>query len=147
MGVLGGEVVIHYRAGLAPQRERFVVAHEAAHGLRRQQHGSLEDVEARADLLAACLLAPRPAFLKLVRRFGHSVYDLAHALGCSQAVALLRLGEVTGRPVRLLGPRERVRGEPFVWPDVRRCLSGRHRDVVHPIKLADERKWGLMAAG
>lgn len=145
MGVLRGEVRIYYRAGTWAARARFGVAHEMGHGRRRQHHGSIGDVEARADLLGACLVAPRPAFERMVARVGHSVYDLAHAFGTTHAAALLRLGEVTGRPVRLLGERERTRGDAFEWPDVKRALRGLERHRVHPVKLADEKRWGLMA--
>lgn len=148
MAILNNEVEIYYRASMWHGRARFACAHEMGHGRLRRHHGTGGLLlEAKADLLGACLLAPRPAFLRMVKKLGHSVYDLAHAFDTTHATALLRLGEVTGRPVRLLGQRERVRGEPFVWPDVRKCLAGRCRNVVHPIKLADEKKVGLMAVG
>jgi hypothetical protein len=147
MGILEGEVRIHYRAGMWSARARFCVAHEAGHGRMRFHHGTGDlRLEALADLLGACLIAPRPAFERMVRKCGHSVYDLAHAFSTTQAAAMLRLGEVTGRAVRLLGPRERIRGEPFEWPDVRKCLRGGCRKIAHPVKLEDERKWGLMAS-
>lgn len=146
MGIVNGEVRIYVRASNNRARERLVGAHEMAHGLFGRFHSDTDWLlERRCDLLGACLLAPRPAFRLAVQRFGHSVYDLAHALSITQAAAMLRLGEVTGRPVKLLGPRERVRGEPFDWPDVRACLRGQHRGRVHPVRLADEGKWGLMA--
>jgi hypothetical protein len=147
-GVLHGEVVIRYRAGISAPRARFICAHEAAHRRRRDHHGSHALVEARADLLGACLLVPRPAFERAVGRFGHSIYDLAHALGITQAAALLRLGEVMGRPVKLLGRTPRERGAEFGWAgiDTTRALRGELRKIVHPIKLRDEGKWGLMSA-
>ncbi len=145
MGILRGEVRIFYRSGTWAARARFGVAHEMGHGRRRQHHGSIQDVEANADLLGACLVAPRPAFERMVKRVGHSVYDLAHAFSTTHAAAMLRLGEVTGRPVRLLGERERTRGEAFDWPDAKRALRGLERARVHPVKLLDEKRWGLMA--
>lgn len=146
MGLVKGEVWIYVRASSNPTRERFVLGHEMAHGLLGRVHADGDhELERICDLLGSCLLAPRPAFEKAVKRYGHAVYDLAHALSITQASAMLRLGEVTGRPVRLLGPRERVRGEAFQWPDVRACLRGMHRARVHPVRLADEGKWGLMA--
>lgn len=147
MGILDGEVRIYSRSGLSLERRRFAVAHEISHGRSRTHHNKGgAAVEARADLLAACLLAPRPAFLKMVKKCGHSIYDLAHAFSTTQATAMLRLGEVVGRPVRLLGPRERIRGEAFVWPDVKKALRGDLRHIVHPVRLADEKRWGLMAS-
>lgn len=148
MGRVGGSVRIYVRAGVSPARARWLVCHELAHAVLGRYHSDTDPLlERRCDLLGSCLLAPRPAFRGLVKRLGHSVYDLAHALSATQAHCLLRLGETTGRPVRLLGQRERVRGDEFVWPDVRKCLRGEVRRAVHPVRLADEKKWGLMVAG
>ncbi len=145
MGMLGGEVLIYYRSGMTSARQRFCVAHEAGHGRRRQLHERSDALsEAKADLLGACLIAPRPAFLRAVKRLGHSVYDLAHSFKTTHAAALLRLGECVGRPVLLLGPRERQRGEPFIFGDVRKALRG-GVPGCHPIKLADCGRWALMA--
>ncbi|NUP08396.1 MAG: ImmA/IrrE family metallo-endopeptidase [Polyangiaceae bacterium] len=147
MGIVRGEVWIYVRAGTNAARERFVLGHEMAHGLLGEHHSDANiALERRCDLLGSCLLVPRPAFELAFRRWGYAVYDLAHALSITQASAMLRLGEVTGRSVRLLGPRERFRGEPFDWPDVRKCLRGGCRSIAHPIKLVDERKWGMIAS-
>ncbi len=150
MGVLDGAPRIFYRAGLWNARARFVCAHEIGHGRRRQLHQRADALaEAKADLLGACLIAPRPAFLRAIKRMGHAVYDLAHAFNTTQATACLRIAEVTGRPVLLLGAGgpDRQRGEPFVFGDVKKALRGAMRASVHPIKLADEKRWALMAAG
>lgn len=146
MSMVDGAPWIYVRPSGHAARTRFVTAHEIAHPVIGRRHDD-DDVhlEMRCDMLAMCLLAPRPAFELALRHCGHSVYDLAHALSITQAAAMLRLGEVTGRPVRLLGARERIRGEPFDWPDARACLRGLHRGRVHPVRLADEGKWGLMA--
>jgi hypothetical protein len=145
MGLVHGEVRIYVRSSVVPERARWLTCHEIGHAEVRRWCGGGEALERSMDLLGACLACPRPAFERLVRRLGHSVYDLAHASATTHALAMLRLGEVTGRPVRLLGQRERERGEAFAWGDVRRALSGRERHRVHPIRLADEKKWGLMA--
>lgn len=147
MGVLDGRVSIFYRPELILTRRRFCIAHEIAHALLGTHHAHAHggNVEAEADCLAACLLAPLPAWRAMIGRVGHSVYDLAHAFSITQSAALLRLGETEGRPVRLLGDRERVRGEAFDWPDSRLALAGRVRHRVHPVQLRDERKWGLIA--
>lgn len=150
MGLVRGEVRIFIDESVAPQRARWLAFHEISHARFGAYSCSAADssIERRCDLLGACLAAPRPAFEKMMKECGHGVYDLAHAFGTTQALAMLRLGEVTGRPVRLDGPIERVRGEPFAWPeDLAAAFKGRLRKVAHPIRLADEGRWGLMAVG
>lgn len=145
MGIVAGEVRIYVRASVPTARAKWLAYHEVGHAETRRWCGEGEELERQMDLLGACLACPRPAFEIALRRCGHSVYDLAHATGTTQALAMLRLGEVTGRSVRLLGRRERERGEAYEWGDVKRCLRGLDRARVHPIRLADEGKWGLMA--
>jgi hypothetical protein len=106
---------------------------------------SLAAREAACDTLGALLACPRPAFQAALQVLGHRVHELARRFHVSPALSLLRIGELTGRPVRLLGARDRERGEPFAWGDVRSCLAGKERHRVHPIRLADDRRWGLMA--
>jgi len=125
------------RRGLLPERARWLVGHELAewHYLRTGYRG--EDIEARCDALGAALVAPRRAFLSAVRERGHRVYALADDFGVTHALALLRIGEVTLRPVAL--PRRLglvVRGEPYAWDE----------SPSHPVRLRDEGRWGRMAA-
>ncbi len=130
------------RRGLHPMRQGWILGHELGH-LRRRELGIPKDPteEAWCDAYGAALLAPRPAFRRAVKLFGHRVKKLAGAFATTQAVAMLRLGEVVGRPVALLrGAVVQVaRGEPFVWP------LGPSK-AAHPIRLLDEGRMGLMAA-
>jgi hypothetical protein len=147
MGRVDGKVRIFVDTSVSPAKARHVSAHELAHALLGRYHDEQDRIlESHCDALGACLLVPSAAFRALAERYT-SLYDLAHALGVTQSLALLRLGEVTGRPVKLLGRNERVRGEPFDWPDTGEALRGLHRCRVHPVRLADEEKWGLMAVG
>lgn len=145
--LVGGRVFL--RRGLLTARARWLVGHELAewHYLRARYRGA--DIEARCDALGAALVAPRPAFLAATRAVGHAVFSLAEAFGVTQSVALLRIGEVTGRPVVLLrSPEPIVRGGAFEWPSTSglvRALRER-RSEVHPLRISDEPgKWGLMA--
>lgn len=125
---------------LTPARARFVCGHEIAEWWYRHRGAHLGlpllELEARCDALGARLAAPRKAFERAVRTVGHRVHVLAAAFIVPQAVALLRVGEVTGRPVKLVRHPEIQRGEAFDF-----LAPG--RDRFHQIR-ADER-WGLMA--
>ena len=96
-------------------RERFLTFHELAelHYQRLGYRG--DDLEARCNAMASAMCAPRPAMKRALRKYGHSVYDLALAMKTPQAATVLRIAEVTGRPCAL----ERstgiiVRGMPSV---------------------------------
>jgi len=143
--VRGG--VIYLRRGLPLTKAREAVCHELAEVAHAGYCGA--DIEARCDTLGAMLLAPRGAFRRAVTRLGHRVHELAKVFCCSQSLALLRVGEVTGRPVMLLTPRGQLaRGDAFGWPStstlVRALRDGRSR--VHPLQITDAPdRWGLMA--
>jgi hypothetical protein len=150
--VLNGQPRIFCRHGTPLARAIFIWLHEGAHihfdaaGLRCDP----VELEERCNALAAALLAPREAFRAATRARGHRVYELAREFRTTQSLALLRLGEVTGRPVVLLRPPTPiVRGDEFAWPDeagLRRAVKAPPPNV-HPLRIVDEpRRWGLMAA-
>lgn len=143
--VVNGERRVYVRVGTDPARARWLVGHELAEWwyLRTAYRG--EDVELRCDALGAALVAPRPAFLLALRARGHRVHELAKDFKTTQALALLRIGETTGRPVALVRPTPILRGEGFAWP----TGPGLARAVrqpppsVHPIRV--DGRFGLMA--
>src|SRR5690606_31259266 len=95
-----GEIWI--RPGLPPQRRAFRIAHELAeYSLSRH---ILPNPEAAADAVAAALLAPAPVVRDALRIHGRHLPSLAEALGVSQSIAALRIGEVTGSPLALVTP-------------------------------------------
>lgn len=150
--MLQGEWRIFVRRGTPTIRARWLVGHELAEWWYRKVRGYTgEDVEERCDALGAALVAPRPAVRAELRRLGgHRVHLLAERFGTTQSVALLRIGEVTGRPVALVRkPAPIVRGEPFEWPsDLRELRAAVERPPagVHPLRITDEaNRWGLMA--
>lgn len=122
-------------------REGWIVGHELGHWYLRTRGIYCEQEEARCDAIGACLVAPKPAFLVAVGALGHRVHELADIFSTTQSLALLRLGETTGRPVLLFRkPSAIVRGEPFEWGDDPRKIP---RSIAHPIKVDDG--WGMMA--
>lgn len=145
-----GEWILRVHRSLPPVRQREVVSHELAEW-RAETTGrrfrSLAHREAWCDAVGARLLCPAPAFRRAVRQVGHRVHGLADAFGTTQGMALLRLGEVTGRPVVLLRARGSIaRGAPFGWPEeavLARAIR-RPPPSIHPVRADD--RWGLMAA-
>lgn len=147
-GELLGRWVVRYSHRASYERASWLIGHELAEWWYRRSGLSHEEKEARCDALGAALVCPRPAFLGAVKRFGHSPKRLGLAFRVTRSCALLRLGEATGRPTALLGRRVVVRGEPFEWPttkaELKRAVFAPPRGV-HPVRLADERLWGLLA--
>lgn len=131
-------------------RARFKAAHELGHLFYesvRPYRGT--DVELRCDAFAAAIVAPRRAFQLAIRKCGgHRVHALAKCFATTQSTALLRIGEVTGRPValqRFTGVT--TRGEPYGWPKASLLVSALRegRSAVHPVRLTDEGdRWGFM---
>jgi hypothetical protein len=145
--LVDGQVLL--RHGTPTPRARWLCGHELAEHLHDVVGYCEPDREERCDALGAMLTVPRDAFRRAVRAMGHKVYDLAHAFRTTQSLALLRLGEVTGRPVMLLSPSgPRARGDEFCWPShatlARALRDGRAK--VHPLTIRDEaNRIGLMA--
>lgn len=131
---------IYYRTKLTPRRRDFAVFHEIVewHLARMGYEG--EDIEDVSDMGAACLLAPRQLFLRLVRDRGERFPALARELDATESLCALRLGETTGEPVALVAPRLRVRGGDFTWPaeDELRRLASRRWPGVRKARLRDD---------
>lgn len=133
------QVLIH--ADVPSQRARWLVGHELGEWIHLQSGAQPANIEARCDAIGAMLAAPRRAVRALIgpRR----VRLLAETFGVPQSVALLRIGEVFGRPVALLrrGRPALYRGGPFVWP-----RRSEREGVAHLVRITDEpARVGLMA--
>lgn len=137
-----GIMRVALRRGLPPPIARYLVGHELGHVHHDRIGYEGEDIEERCDAFAAALIAPWEFARAVIRARGHSVRQLADALRVPQALALLRLGEVTGRPVLLIRTPPIARGAPYVWPRPGEAP----REVSHPVRLADEGRWGLMGS-
>ena len=146
---LEGKVVL-LRAGVPATRARWLVGHELAHDALNEVGYREPDVEDVADAVGAALVAPsRAVRLAIAAAGGHRVYAIADAFATTQSLALLRIGEVTGRPVLLTRKGAPIaRGGAFVWGSERKiseAVRGLVREV-HPLRIRDEpHKVGLMA--
>jgi hypothetical protein len=125
---------VELRHGLDPARARWLLGHELAEWAHRRAGYVRHDLEARCDALGAMLVAPRDAFRRAMRHHGHRVHELARIFHTTQSLALLRVGEVSGRPVMLRRPTGAIaRGEPYVWPSGPELLA-----LAHPLRITDE---------
>lgn len=145
---LDGRYVLRVHRCAPADRARWLVGHELAEWWYRGRvfAGGHPEREAWCDALGAALVAPRDAFRQATAVLGGRVHRLAEAFNAPRALALLRIGEVTGRPVVYCHPeRQLARGTPFVWPRaaLQRALRERPRGV-HPVRL-DGQRMGLMA--
>ncbi len=138
---------VQIREGTAPERGLWLLGHELGELFYRRTAYRGEDIEARCDAFGACLVAPRVPFLKAIRKCGrHAIHDLAWEFRTTQSLALLRVGETTGRPVALLRwPDPIVRGGPFNWASTSRLVRLLSEPIpeVHQVRCDDG--WGFMA--
>lgn len=146
----GDEHQVVLRADVPTLRARWLVCHELAELVHLRAGYVGADIEERCNTLGAMLVAPARPFRRAMREHGHRVSMLASIFAIPQSLALLRVGEVSGRPVMLLRRGCSIaRGGPFAWPasgELRDALS-QGRDAVHPVRLGDVTgpRWGLMA--
>lgn len=137
-----GERRIYVRRGLPPVRLRFAVAHELAHWALGECAPGAE-LEARCDALAACLVAPRRAFLRALRETDR-YHELAGRFATTESCVALRLGEVSGAPTALVAPScVRVRGEAYGWPgetELRALASKPRVPGLRKARLRDDRR-------
>ena len=127
-----GRWTIHLFQKMTPEREAWIIGHELGHYLFRVRGSRPANEERRADAIGAALVAPRALFGAAAKRIGHRVHLLAQMFETTQSLALLRIGEVTGRPVLLLRSEPVARGAPFEWSDAPLSLP---RSLAHPIKV------------
>lgn len=134
-----GQSRVYLRRDVGAARARWLVGHELAEWYFQRAGYVAEDLEDRCDAVGAALVAPRRSYRLAMRALGHSVHALAKAFIAPQSLCLLRIGEVTGRPVIVFRePKALHRGEPYVWP-----RRGMRDPNVHPVRV--DGRWGLMA--
>ena len=140
---------VQVRKGTAPERARWLAGHELGEWFYRLVGYDQPDIDARCDAFGAALVCPEYAFRSAMRRVGHRVHELAATFATTQSVALLRVGELSGRPVLLLRPAGAIaRGDEFEWPRTSTLVRalGEGRAACHPLRINDEPdRWGLMA--
>lgn len=121
---------------------RWTVAHELGHyGLLRC---GVENTEDGANYIAGAILMPSIEFRERLRQVGPDPVQLALPFDVSQSAAMLRLGEVDGRPLALVAPLSvRVRGpEEWVWPDEQalRAAAATGLPGLAKVRLRDDRR-------
>ena len=137
---VNGQARIYFRSRLPPMRRDFAIGHELAHWCLRDAEEGLE-LERACDALAAALIAPRAAFLKVVARHGARFTRLAKAFATTESLAALRFGETTLEPLALVTPQSvRVRGAVYLWPSEAaiRGLASNAKPGLRKAKLHDD---------
>ena len=98
---------IYIRNDVGPLAFGFLIAHELSHGIFDDEgiHFVTEaEEEVACDALAGALIVPRRAFASASRAFGGNVEQMAVQFRTTESLCLLRMGEVTGRPLALVRP-------------------------------------------
>ncbi len=137
---VNGQARIYFRSRLPPMRRDFAIGHELAHWCLRDAEEGFE-LELACDALAAALIAPRAAFLKVVARHGARFTRLARAFATTESLVALRFGETTLEPLALVAPGSvRVRGAVYSWPSepALRALATSPRPGLRKASLRDD---------
>lgn len=126
-GIVGDAMLagstIRVRRRLPPAREVFGIAHEIAEFWLRGR--SDEEAEPNANLLAACIVMPRPAVLEAVAAIGRDLTALAAAFVVTETAMALRLAEIDDTPTLIVSRSWAwVRGAEYGWPS---SLEGARR--------------------
>lgn len=141
---VGCRHVIFLRRHLPPARAHWCIAHELAE-LRLLELGCCdEDVERRADAIAAGLVMPWRAFRVAVEELGHAPAALAREFLVDQTAATLRLAEVCAveRAVVVTPERVYARGEEWVLPCEAEIRRGRLEGMpgIRKVEITDDRR-------
>lgn len=140
-----GRWLIYVRRNLRPSGINFLVGHELAEWLYRETDDP--DVERACDALAAALVAPRRALLKIYRR-PDDLHDVADALVCSETCAALRIGEALDEPIAVVAPTHiHTRPPDWRWPPESELRKASSLPGVARVPFTgDRRRFALMAA-
>lgn len=149
-----GKPLVLIRDDVPTPRARWLVGHEIAEFWHRCVDYIGRDIERRADALGAMLVAPILGVAKAAAEWAHEPFPviiarLAELFRVPQSLALLRLGEVTGRPTRILRPDGPIgRGEVFAWPEGPALWEAVDRGQIKAMRLLGEPdKVGLVRLG
>jgi hypothetical protein len=148
--IVHGERRVFVRRGTPGPRARFLIGHELAHVVHDRAGYVGEDLERRCDALGAALAVPRRAYLRALSIADANIRKLAALLGTTESVAVLREGEVRGRPVAVVRRHGAiVRGDAFVWPvrlELQAAKRVRHVAVLRSAIRDEPDRVGLRAA-
>lgn len=113
----GGKVRVD--AGLSGEEQDFAAGHELGHYADHLESWGLSGVqlERACDVFAAAIMMPPAPFMHALELFGDAWSEIAPLFGATETAVALRAGELTGRPIAVVGPLTcRARGEAQ-WPE------------------------------
>lgn len=148
--VIHGRPRIALSAKIPYEYQGFYALHEVGHWLVAEHRMRPDDEEAFADAVAAALLAPKPAFQRVVRAVGFDYSAISDEVVQTETWAALRTAEIYGIPTVVVAKRLRIRGdETWVWGESEaeiRALSRQDRPGIHKTKLTDDPKRIVLTA-
>lgn len=139
--LISGRTRVAVSSRLTPERQRWVAGHELAHVYYERIGHEEDDLEARCDLLGAILCAPRRVVLEARRVHGDNPRAIARYVGVTQAVALLRLGEIgVVDGAALATPTRTVARGEIVWPTAEELRRAIRRGIPNgkAVRITDE---------
>lgn len=130
---LGKRWFIYVRRGLSRVERNYVLAHEIAEYLLRDEVFTDGDArEYAANVLCLSLLCPTSEFCAAVRTFGRNFAQLGEHFSCPQWVAVLRFGHLHNHPIAVVRRGQIIRTGPWgvvddseIWKVVRRRRGAR----------------------
>jgi hypothetical protein len=130
--------VVLLRMGLPVLTTRFDLAHEIVE--TRTEHLIGDGREAFCNATAACMLAPRRAYIRRLEETGEDDYgQMALPFRMTQTAAALRAAEVTGRRLCVVTPH-RIYSRGQRWPEERRLRRWAQQDLpgLRKTRLTDD---------
>lgn len=134
-----GRVLLLVQRGLTCEAETFALAWALASWALWSARHDPRDTSER--LVAACIIAPRAAFLAVALALDGDLPALARAFIATESMIALRIGETRGTPVALVTPQHvRTRGGATAWPhdDAIRTLAKCGGPGLRAVRLHDD---------
>lgn len=102
----GAIAQVQLRAGEPDPVSQWDCGHALGHVAAKRFGWGLEgsELEQACDLFAAAVLMPRLPYAAALHEFGEDWAELAVVFAVTETAAALRAGEVTGRPIAVVGP-------------------------------------------
>lgn len=148
---VGNGFGIILQTGLSTASASFAACHELAHVEIRRRHIVLShvDEEAFADRVAAATVMPISRYMQDVILMAPHFPLLASKYQTTQAATALRYGEVTSRPVAVVGNASvRLSGDYYPWPgapELRKIAAHGSRHFT-TVQLTDQGRVAVLAA-
>lgn len=146
----GGDIRVRVASGMTDEEQDFAAAHELGHYSDHLEGWGLvgPDLERACDVFAAALMMPAGPFMQALNMFGDKWSSIAPLFGTTETATALRAGELTGRPIAVVGPLTcRARGEAE-WPEEQTLRAWRSKPGpgVATARLRDDPRRVVMTA-